>query len=479
MPVHHGRHEMPGWRGYLPESVDRAARARSGRRDRGLLGTPSRRVAAFGALAVCAVAGGAVITTRPAGPPDAFPGPSDEATSVSAGSSAWTREATAVLAAIETELERTDEVRQQWDTSSVAHRDGPPPRAVLALLGRQKELAEHRDALRSAMGVIRSESASEVAMAAAWQQLRAAQEMLRALDAGRSALGDPVEATVLRLALEKDASVASAGGPRPDRDTRGLPARGFEDTATVALAATTSTLRDPSIGATTSVAGVPSASGVAREPTAPTASPTAASDAVVRSVPSDEGAADAATGTAGPDSPGLAASSDQGEAVDDGNQRTPTEDAPTQDLPTQDTPTQDTPTPEGSSSLDPTPAAPSEQTMLTFDDRSSTAAPDEESTGDEKPLVPDPAPRPTRRRGRRRPRHRNEHADAIPPTIPADGIDDEPGRDSRNHEEHHECPGFARVCACGLRSRPSERRQPRLRDVPQGVEPGGDGRLVL
>jgi hypothetical protein len=379
---------MPGWRGYLPESVDRAARARSGRRDRGLLGTPSRRVVAFGALAVCAVAGGAVVTTRPAGPPDAFPGPADEATSVAAGSSAWTREATAVLAAIETELDRTDEVRQQWDTSSVARRDGPPPRAVLALLGRQKELAEHRDALRSAMGVIRSESASEVAMAAAWQQLRAAQEMLRALDAGRSALGDPVEATVLRLALDKTASVASAAGSWPDRDARGLPARGFEDSATVALAATTSTLRDPSIGATTSVAGVPSASGVAREPTAPTASPTAAaSDAVIRSVPSDGGAPDAATGTAGPDSPALAASSDQGEAVDDGNEGTPTQDTPTPDLPTQDIPT-----PESSSLLDPTPAAPSEQTMLSFDDRSSSVAPDQESTGDEKPLVPDPAP---------------------------------------------------------------------------------------
>ena len=255
MPVHHGRHEMPGWRGYLPESVDRATRGRPGRRDRGLLGTPSRRVAAVGALAVCAVAGGAVITTRSAGPPGAFPGPADDATSVSAGSSAWTREATAVLTAIETELERTDEVRQRWDTSSVARTDGPPPHAVLALLGRQKELAEHRDALRSAMVAIRSESASDAAMATAWQQLRAAQEMLRALNAGRSALGDPVEATVLRLALEEDASVASADGPRPTP-------RAFEDTATVALTATTSTLRDPSIGATTSVVGVPTASGV-------------------------------------------------------------------------------------------------------------------------------------------------------------------------------------------------------------------------
>ena len=374
MPVHHGRHEMPGWRGYLPESVDRATRGRPGRGDRGLLGTPSRRVAAVGALAVCAVAGGAVITTRSAGPPGAFPGPADDATSVSAGSSAWTREATAVLTAIETELERTDEVRRRWDTSSVARRDGPPPHAVLALLGRQVELAEHRDALRSAMAAIRSGSASDAAMATAWQQLRAAQEMLRALDAGRSALGDPVEATVLRLALDEDASLASAGGPRPDRNTRGPTPRVFEDTATVALTATTSTLRDPSIGATTSVAGVPSASGVPRERTAPTASPAAAaSGAVVRPVPSDRSAADADTETADPDSPGPAASSDRGGAVDDGTERTST----------QDTPPQDTPTPQGSSSLDPTPAAPSEQTMLTFD-RSSPAAPDEESTGDEK-----------------------------------------------------------------------------------------------
>ncbi|WP_328306930.1 hypothetical protein [Actinomycetospora sp. NBC_00405] len=325
---------------------------------------------------------------------------------MSAGSSAWTREATTVLAALETELERTDEVRQQWDTSSIARRDGPPPHAVLALLGRQKELAEHRDALRSALAAIRSESASQVAMATAWQQLRAAQEMLRSLDAGRSALGDPVEATVLRLALDEDASVASAAGPGPDRDTRGPTARAFEDTATVALAATTSTLRAPSIGATTSVAGVPSASGVARERTAPTASPTAAaSEAVVRSVPADGGAADAATGTAGPDSPGLAAPAVRdGGSVDDGNQRTPTQDTPTQDTPTQDTPTQDTPTPQDiptqdtptpqdPSSLDPTPAAPSEPTMLTFD-HSSTVAPDQESTGDEAPLVSDPDPHP-------------------------------------------------------------------------------------
>ena len=248
-------------------------------------------------------------------------------------------EATAVLTAIDTELDRTDKVRQRWDTSSIARRDGPPPQAVLALLGRQKELAEHRDALRSAMGVIRFQAASEVAMATAWQQLRAAQEMLRALDAGRSALGDPVEATVLRLALEKDASVPPAGGPRPERDT--VPARAFEDTATVALAATTSTLRDPSIGATTSAAGVPSASGGARERAAPTASATAAaSDAAVRSVPSDEGAGDAATETAGP---GLDVSLDRGGAVDDGNQRTPTQDTPTQDTPTQDTPNAHTP----------------------------------------------------------------------------------------------------------------------------------------
>ena len=403
MPVHHGRHEMPGWRGYLPESVDRAARARSGRRDRGLLGTPSRRVVAFGALAVCAVAGGAVVTTRPAGPPDAFPGPADEATSVAAGSSAWTREATAVLAAIETELDRTDEVRQQWDTSSVAHRDGPPPRAVLALLGRQKELAEHRDALRSAMGVIRSESASEVAMAAAWQQLRAAQEMLRALDAGRSALGDPVEATVLRLALEKDASVASAGGPGADRDTRGLPARAFEDTATVALAATTSTLRDPSIGATTSVAGVPSASGVAREPTAPTAPPTAtASDAVVRSDPSDEGAADAAPGDGRSGlsgsrcvvGPGRGGGRRQPAHPDGGPTDAGPPDAGHPDAGHPDAGHPDAGHPDAAElvlarpDIGRTVRADDADLRRPFVDR----APDPESTGEEQPLVPDPVP---------------------------------------------------------------------------------------
>ena len=399
MPVHHGRHEMPGWRGYLPDSVDRASRARSGGRDRGLLGTPSRRVVALGALAVCAVAGGAVITTRPAGPPDVFPGPADEATSVAAGSSAWTREATAVLAAIETELDRTDEVRQQWDTSSVAHRGGPPPRAVLALLGRQKELAEHRDALRSAMGVIRSESASEVAMAAAWQQLRAAQEMLRALDAGRSALGDPVEATVLRLALEKDASVASAAwpeaGPRHARAAR----EGVEDTATVALAATTSTLRDPSIGATTSVAGVPSASGVAREPTAPTASPTAGR----RMRSSDRSRRTRARPTPPPGRPvrtlrvslrHRTRARRWTTATSAPRRRTHRRRTSRRRRPRQH-PTQDTPTPESSSSLDPTPAAPSEQTMLTFDDRSSTVAPDQESTGTRSPSCPTPLPRPT------------------------------------------------------------------------------------
>ncbi|WP_433025837.1 hypothetical protein [Actinomycetospora sp. CA-053990] len=311
-----------------------------------------------------------MITTRPAGPPDTSPGPADEAVSASARSSAWTREATPVITAIDTELERIGEVRQEWDTSSVARRDGPPPRAVLALLGRQEELAGHRDALRSAMAVIRSGSASEVAMATAWQQLRAAQEMLRALDAGRGALGDPVEATVLRLALEKD---VPAGGPRPDRDA--VTSRTFEDTATVALTATTSRLREPSIGAATSAAGVPSASGIAPERTAPTASPTAAaSGAVVRSAPSDGGAAAGASETAG-----LAAPTDRGDSLDDG---------------VQDGPTQDTPTPQASSSLDPTPDAPSEPSMLTFE-RPPSGPPDPGSVGDERtpPASPtDPGP---------------------------------------------------------------------------------------
>ena len=48
----------------------------------------------------------------------------------------------------------------------------------------------------------------------------------------------------------------------------------------------------------------------------------------------------------------------------------------------------------------------------------------------------DPAPR----QGRRRPRHWNERGDAIPPTIPTDDVPDHPGRDSQNSEERRERP---------------------------------------
>ena len=253
--------------------------------------------------------------------------------------------------------------------------------------------------------------------------------------------------------------------PRPDRD-RPTP-RAFEDTATVALTATTSTLRDPSIGATTSVAGVPSASGVPRERTAPTASPTAAaSGAVVRPVPSDRSAADAATETADPDSPGLAASSDRGGAVDDGNQRT----SP-QDTPPQDTPTAGHPDAAG--------------LVLARSDTSRTVRADD---ADLRPFVARGAGRGIDggREGRPGGGGGDGHVTGMSTPTPfrrqfRPDIDDEPWRESRNRfAEPHECQAdFRRACACRRRSRPSQRRQPRLRDVPQGVEPGGDGRLVL
>ncbi|MDD7927168.1 hypothetical protein ACFPEL_05325 [Actinomycetospora chibensis] len=342
---------------------------------------------AVGALAVCAVAGGAVVTTRSAGPPEASPGPADDATSESAGSSAWTREATSVLTAIETELDRTDEVRRRWDTSSVARRDGPPPRAVVALLGRQSTLTEHRDALRSAMTAIRSGSAREAAMATAWQQLRAAQEMLRALDAGRSALGDPVEATVLRLALDQDTSAAFAGGPPSEGAKRATTPRTFEDAATVA-AATTTTVRESSVAATSSAAGGSGAVGVAGEQPTPDAPATGAvpDDAFRPGTPDGVTAASAAE-TADPDSLGFAAAPDQGTSVED-------DDVPTENVPTENVPTENVPTSQGSSSPDPVRSIPSEPTMLTFD-RSSSGAPDPESVGEEKaPLASDPDPDP-------------------------------------------------------------------------------------
>jgi len=220
MAVHHGRHEMPGWRGYLPESVDRPARRVSGRRGDPRSRPGSHRVV-IGAVAVCALAGGAVaVHARSTGPAASSIGPVDGSASVLARSSAWTRAATPVLEAIELESRRTDDVRLRWDASSVARRGGPPPRAVVALLERGAELAHHREALRAAMLEVRLAPTSESALRSASQELSAAQEMLRALVAGRSGFGDPVEARVMRL-LDERAAVSSVADPRRDSRTVG------------------------------------------------------------------------------------------------------------------------------------------------------------------------------------------------------------------------------------------------------------------
>jgi hypothetical protein len=296
MAVHHGRHEMPGWRGYLPESVDRPARGASGRR-----GDPRSRRVVIGAVAVCALAGGAVaVHARSTGPAAPSLGPVDGSASVLARSSAWTREATPVLAAIELESRRTDDTRLRWDASSVARRGGPPPRAVVALLERGARLAHHREALRAAMLEVRLAPTSESALRSASQELSAAQEMLRALVAGRSAFGDPVEATVMRL-LDQGAAVSTADPRRGSRSAG--PGGRTEDTvideplapdATVRLTAATSVDVDgaedgtaPVSAARERAAPVPSstrrASGAEDPGTAgagaPRSSPTAASGA--------------------------------------------------------------------------------------------------------------------------------------------------------------------------------------------------------
>ncbi|MDD7969349.1 hypothetical protein [Actinomycetospora lemnae] len=235
MPSHQGRHEMPGWRGYLPDSIDRAARRRS--RPREHPRPVPNRVVAAGALAVAALAGGVVVQTRSAGPPEALPGSTGDADAVHARSSAWAQEATPVLTALDTELRRVDDVRRRWDASPPARRVGSPPDAVVALLERRTELLRHRDALRATMTVLRSTPDAESALANAWPQLRAAQEMLRALDSGRGVLGDPVEARVLRLALEQGTATPDDGPRREDLAARGP---GEVETPTVALAASVS-----------------------------------------------------------------------------------------------------------------------------------------------------------------------------------------------------------------------------------------------
>ncbi|GLZ48371.1 hypothetical protein Acsp06_45560 [Actinomycetospora sp. NBRC 106375] len=278
MTVHEGRHVMPGWRGYLPDSVDRASRGRPGRRR-------TRRVAAVGALAVCVVAGGAVITqTRslpgpdPAAEPD---GAGDPAASVTARSAAWTQEAGPVLGAVEHELGRVDAIRKRWEASPAARRPGPSPGAVVALLARQATLAEHRTALRDAMAAVRARPASEPALDGARGQLWSAQQMLRAIDAGRGALGDPVEAAVMRLV---DGVAAPPEDRRAGSVAPGAPVRD----ATVELAATTVDAVERPVTRAVRAAGTPeartagaassvtSASAADVEPEAPVASPSPA-----------------------------------------------------------------------------------------------------------------------------------------------------------------------------------------------------------
>jgi hypothetical protein len=350
MPVHHGRHELPGWRGYLPESVDRAARRGSDRRS--LPSPPSRRVVAVGALAACAVAGGVVIHTRSAAPPDASPGPADDADSVLARSSAWIHEATPLLAALETELRRTDEVRRRWDASPLARRDRPPPAAVLALLERRSELAHHRDALRAAMTAVRSAPASESALVSAWPQLRAAEEMLNALVSRRGVLGDPVEAMVLRIVLEEDTSSTLGDGPASGSDARRSTPDGVEDTVSVALAATSEL--------------------------APVASPTrSASDAVVRPVQSDSAESDDAIESSRSDTPELAAATGPArfDADGDDQQRVVEDLRSTGESPSSG--------PVSTPASDPVSATTSDPSMLTFDRLSPGAAePESVSVGE-------------------------------------------------------------------------------------------------
>jgi hypothetical protein len=191
-------------------------------------------VVAVGALAVCAVAGGAVIHTRSSGPPEA--GPAEDVASLPARIAAWTHEAAPVLAAIESEFGRADELRRRWDESSLARSAGPPPRAVTGLLERRDALAQHRDGLRATMTAIRAAPTSESAWAPAWPRLRAAQAMLGALASGRGELGDPVEAAVLRLLAEDAAGPTVSRSPGEGK----VLTRGLEDSATVVLAVSTS-----------------------------------------------------------------------------------------------------------------------------------------------------------------------------------------------------------------------------------------------
>jgi hypothetical protein len=364
MPVHHGRHELPGWRGYLPDSVDRAARRGSDRRSAALRSPASRRLVAVGTLAACAMAGGVVIHTRSAGPPDALPGPADDVASALAGSSAWMREATPVLASLETEIRRTDEVRWRWDASSLARRDGSTPVAVVALLERRSELMQHRDALRAAVGAVRSAPASESALLSAWPQLRAAQEMLGALVSRRGPLGDHLETMVLSLILDEYTSSASVADQPPGRDARRTASDRVEDTVTVALTAPTSEPAVRSGASTAAPAQGPRTVAAAPERTAAVASLTrSAFGAAVLPMRSDSAEADDAVENPGSDTPFLAVAEPDGSHTDGGDQEPPEEGFPL---------------PGSSPSSEPVPVVPSDATMLTFD-RPSPGAADPES----------------------------------------------------------------------------------------------------
>ncbi|MFC5139000.1 hypothetical protein ACFPK1_12215 [Actinomycetospora rhizophila] len=266
---------MPGWRGYLPDGVDRSRRKSAGP---AVLHPGPRRVVALGALAACAVAAGAALQTRPDGPPDRGADPAEDGGSALARSSAWTREATPVLASIETELRRTDEVRARWDGSSLARRAPSTPGAVVALVDRRAELAHHRDGLRAALATVRSAPGSEAALVVAWPRLRAAQELLHSLSSARGELGDPVEAAVLRLVL--DEQVQGPSGAPPGRGTGA-------DTVRVALASTASAVEQPAVSAVSTVSALPSVPAVSAAP-AEVPETVAAAPAVAAAAPAPE-----------------------------------------------------------------------------------------------------------------------------------------------------------------------------------------------
>ncbi|WP_433782153.1 hypothetical protein ACQPX6_19835 [Actinomycetospora sp. CA-101289] len=268
-----------------------------------------------------------------------------------------------MLAALETELRRADEVRRRWDASARARRDGPPPGAVVALLERRTELAHHRDALRATMAAISSAPTTESALASAWPKLRAAQEMMRALVSARGELGDLVEMKVLRLLDQESSDTSddrSSSGDDKGSATRsgaedkgGATRSGVEDRATVALAATPARPGEPTAASAPVPAEVPQplgvASGLVTSVVAPTDPASVEVGEVVRSSTGGAGAAEAdeAAESPAPDLSGSVAPTDPGGSDTDGD-------------------------PEGS--IDQVLDVPSGRTILTFDRLSNGAA---------------------------------------------------------------------------------------------------------